>query len=176
MVDAELFSSIFSLTCLLLLGLFLVFTLIVPILTSPWLASRSRDILEMFKLADLNQEDIVLDLGSGDGRLPLAASRVATRAVGVEINPFLNLLARFIAILSANGAVQFKQGNIMSESLAGYSVIFAYLQPQQLEKLKDKLNQEANPGTKFVTHVYKVPGWKPSKSVDDRYHLYVIGD
>jgi 16S rRNA G966 N2-methylase RsmD len=153
----------------------LIYWLFVPIISAPFYASSSQDILKMFELANLGQKDVVIDLGSGDGRVALAASRIAKQAVGIEINPFLTIISRFMALISTNGRVKFINNNFWKENLARYDVIFMYLSPGQNAKLRKKFEKELAPGTKIVTNSFKIKGWKAKKQLDDRYYLYVIG-
>lgn len=173
----SLFNGILSITCLSLLILFLIYWLVVPVLTAPFFISSIKDMLAMFELADLGPEDKVVDLGSGDGRVVLAASRVAKSAVGIEINPFLTLFSRFMAVMSANGKIKFKNKDMFKENLKKYNVVFIYLLPSSLEKLKQKLQTELEPGTRVVTHSFAIKGWEPknTKKIENRTHyLYII--
>lgn len=174
-METEALIVLFNGLCLGLLLVAIVYWIAMPIITSPYFASSSREIIEIFDLADLSEKDVAVDLGSGDGRVALAASRVCRRAVGIEINPFLTLVSRLMALLSANGEVEFKHKNFWHENLAPYDVIFMYLSPKQVNKLALKLAQELAPGSRVVSHSYKIKDWKAQQVVDNKYYLYVIG-
>jgi hypothetical protein len=176
----EYFLILFNFSCLTLLALIFVYWFFYPIISAPFHPSSNEDILKMFSLAKLDRKDKFIDLGSGDGRAVLAASRVCDYAVGVEHNPFLNLFARFMAIISANGELKFKNKNLWKEDLGEYDVIFIYLLPTYMKKLKLKLERECKPGTRIVTNSFPLDGWKAArkqaaKSGNKHYYLYEIG-
>ncbi len=171
----EELNVIFSIGLVVLLALLLVYWLFAPIITAPFFVSSSKDLLAMFSLVDLKRKDRLIDLGSGDGRAVLAASRVCEFAQGVEINPFLTLFSRFMAIMSANGKIKFINKNFLDVEIKEFNVVFIYLSPKYLNKLKIKLEKELKPGTRVVTNKFKIKGWKEEKNQDSKYFLYVIG-
>lgn len=161
--------------CLILLFGFVIYTVVIPFFTVPFIASSTKAMLKMFELADITAKDDVVDLGSGDGRFVLAASRLAKSATGIEHNPYLTLFSRFLAIISTNGVVKFKHKSYFKEDLSKYDVVFCYLFPSHMEKLKAKFEKELKPGSRIVTNTFKIKGWKSTKSIDKLYHLYIIG-
>lgn len=174
----EIINLIFGVASIVLIAGLIVYWLVAPMISVPFYPSSTTDIIKMFELAKLSRQDKVIDLGAGDGRLVLAASRICKSAVGVEHNPFLNLFAKFIEILSTNGPVEFKHKSFWEENLAEYDVVFAYLYPSVLKKLKAKFTAELTPKTRIVTHSFKIPGWKVQEeliSEKDKYYLYVVG-
>lgn len=65
---------------------------------------------------------------------------------------------------------------MFKENLSQYDVVFCYLLPRSLDKLKYKFEAELIPGSKVVTNSFRVKGWKPKQILDDRYYLYVMGE
>lgn len=161
--------------CLLLLLGFVFYTIIMPFFSAPFYASSNAAMLKMLELAHLTNTDKVVDLGSGDGRLVIAASRLSKEAVGVEHNPYLTLLSRIRAIISPNGKLKIKNKSLWHENLATYDVVFCYLFPSYMEKLKQKFEKELAPGSRIVTNTFRIKGWQESANIDGRYHLYIIG-
>lgn len=174
----DIFIIIVQVSCLLLLALIFVYWLIAPIISAPFHPSSTKDVLEMFDLARLDRKDRFIDLGSGDGRAALAASRVCEYAEGIEHNPFLTIFARFMALISANGKLKFRNTSFWRVNVAKFDVIFVYLLPGQMKQLAGKLEEEAAPGTRVVTNSFSIPGWKPVEvrnSGSKRYFLYELG-
>lgn len=171
----EVIGLILNISCVVILVGIVVYWIAAPIISAPFHPSSSKDILEMFELASLDRTDKFVDLGSGDGRAVLAASRVCEEAVGIEHNPFLTLISRFIAIVSSNGKLKFKHKSFWKENLAPYDVIFVYLLPSEMAKLKEKFAHECKTGTRIVTNRFRIKGWKEETSIDGKYHLYVVG-
>jgi hypothetical protein len=172
----EVFLIVTNLTCFGILVLALIYWFLYPIFSAPFYASSSRQILKLFDIAYLGPEDRFIDLGSGDGRVALAASRVCTKAVGIEVNPFLTLFSRFMALLSVNGQVEFKNKNLWNENLSTYDVVYVYLSKNMNQKVASKLDKELVPGSRVICNNYRIKDWKPSQIADNRYYLYVIGE
>jgi len=164
--------------CLMLISGVLIYFVVGPIFSAPYKPSKPEEVLSMLEVSNLKRTDKIVDLGSGDGRLVLAASRVCEKAVGIEINPFLNVFARVIEILSANGDVEFKNKSYWQENLGEYDVVFMYLLPSDIAKLKIKLEKELEKGARVVTHSFRVKGWEPTDMIElkgHKFYRYEIG-
>jgi SAM-dependent methyltransferase len=121
----------------------------------------------MLDLARVTADDVVYDLGSGDGRVVItAARRYGARGVGVEIDPAL--VERATASAAAAGVsdrVRFLQGNIFDADISDATVVTLYLLQSLNEKLRPKLVRELKPGTRIVSHVFNMgPEWPPLQS------------
>ncbi len=130
-----------------------------------------------FELAPLFPSDVVYDLGSGDGRLLIAAlEKGAGRAVGIELNP--DLIAKARAIVSRKSLqdrITFLNGDIMDFSLSDASVVLCYLSHRASSALKLKLIGELRPGSRVVMEMFPVPGWKPARTIcreGKQFYLY----
>lgn len=120
---------------------------------------------EMLAMAKVGPGDVLYDLGSGDGRIPItAASRFGTRGVGIDIDP--------VRIGEANAAakqagvtdkVRFIEGDLFEADLSKASVISLYLLPSLNLQLRPKLLQ-LKPGTRVVSHNYDMGDWLPEES------------
>jgi SAM-dependent methyltransferase len=128
----------------------------------------------MLELAKVTKEDLVVDLGSGDGRIPiLAAERFGARAIGIEINPVWVRDARAIAERSGLAdRVSFRVEDIFDADLREATVVMLYLFPDVNRKLEPKLARELKPGTRVVSHEYLIGDWKP----DHTETMYVGGE
>jgi cyclopropane fatty-acyl-phospholipid synthase-like methyltransferase len=120
----------------------------------------------MLKLAGVGPGDVVYDLGSGDGRIPIiAAQKYGARGVGIEIDP--QLVERSWRI--ANEAevahrVSFIVGDLFEADLSEATVVTAYLSSQIMKLLEPKL-AALRPGTRIVSHQYPMPRWQPDRRV-----------
>ena len=121
----------------------------------------------MLAAAKVTSADIVYDLGSGDGRIVIAAAKkYGARAVGIEINPLL--VAESNAAARAAGVshlVQFIQGDLFTADISAATVVALYLGPSLNERIKPRLLQ-LRPGTRVVSHVYDMLGWTADARVD----------
>lgn len=149
---------------------------------SPWWVVRTREIREGLKFAKVTKEDIVYDLGSGDGRVPvIAAKEFGARGVGIEIDYIRHLTARLkVRLYNLKDKITLKRGNFFDYNISDATVVFVYLVPRVLEKLKPKLFRELKKGTKIISYKYKFEV-KPkdglkfiSSDKEDQMFLYKI--
>ena len=125
---------------------------------SPWWRTNTKRARLICKFVKLNEKDTIYDLGAGDGGLLItAAKEFGARAVGVEIDPFRVCIFMFARFFSGqNGKVKIIRKNFFDVDITDATVIFMYLVPKTLAKLKPKLLKELKPGTRIVTFVYKI--------------------
>jgi len=133
-----------------------------PYVPTPW-AIVDR----MLALADIRADDVVYDLGSGDGRLVItAAKRFGARGVGVELQPELVALASEGAKKEGVAdRVKFIQGDLFQTDIREATVVTLYLLPQFVTRLVPRFLAELRPGTRIVSHDYPLVPWKPDKDV-----------
>ena len=121
---------------------------------------------EMLKVANVTGKDVLYDLGSGDGRIPItAAKKFGTRGVGVDIDP--QRIKEANENLKNSGVgdkVRFIQGDLFEMDLTPATVITLYLLPALNLKLRPKL-LKLKPGTRIVSHDFDMGDWKPEKTV-----------
>jgi SAM-dependent methyltransferase len=134
---------------------------------SVWVPTPERMIRRLLQLADTTKDDVVLDLGSGDGRIPIyAAKHFGARGIGVELEENLVSLARRTA--SAQGVtqrVQFIQDDLFKADLSVASVIALYISPGVMERLKPRL-VELRPGTRIVSHHFTLGDWEHDEKIE----------
>ena len=120
----------------------------------------------MLKLAGVGAADVVYDLGSGDGRLPIiAAQKYGARGVGIEINPNLVELSWQIANeAEVANRVKFVVDDLFTADLSDATVVTCYLSPQIMKLLQPKL-RSLKPGTRIVSHQFPMPGWEPDRRI-----------
>ena len=123
---------------------------------------------EMLKLGGVKQGDVLYDLGSGDGRIPVtAAKKFGIRAVGIDIDPQRIEEAKDNA--RKNGVtnlVQFRQEDLFRANFREATVVTLYLLPDLNVKLRPKLLAELKPGSRIISHQFDMGTWKPEKRVE----------
>jgi tRNA G37 N-methylase Trm5 len=141
-------------------------------------ATRSPDVIfvptpqevvdEMLRVAGVKKGDVLYDLGSGDGRIPVtAAKKFAIRAVGIDIDP--ERIREAKANAKKNGVeklVQFRQEDLFQTDFSEATVVTLYLLPDLNVKLRPKLWKELKPGTRIVSHQFDMGDWKPERKID----------
>jgi tRNA G37 N-methylase Trm5 len=122
----------------------------------------------MLKLAGLKQGDVLYDLGSGDGRIPVtAAKKFGIRAIGIDIDPQRVEEAKENA--RKNGVtklVQFRQEDLFRADFREATVVTLYLLPDLNLKLRPRLLAELKPGSRIISHQFDMGTWKPEKRVE----------
>ena len=133
-----------------------------PYVPTPWVI-----VDEMLKLADIRADDVVYDLGSGDGRLVItAAKRFRARGVGIELQPELIELANVGAKKEdVADRVRFVQGDLFEADIREATVVMLYLLPQFVTRLVPRFLSELRPGTRIVSHDYPLVPWPPDRDV-----------
>lgn len=115
----------------------------------------------MLNMADVGPGDVLYDLGSGDGRIPVtAAKRFGIRAVGIDINPDRVAEARANAEeAGVADKVTFIQGDLFEEDFSDATVVTLYLLESLNLKLRPRLLNELKPGTRVVSHAFSMGDW-----------------
>ena len=136
-------------------------------IAGPYVPTPRVIVDEMLKLADIRADDVVYDLGSGDGRLVIeAAARFGSRGVGIELQPELIELAN--AGAKKEGVadrVKFIQGDLFEIDIREATVVTLYLLPQYVTRLVPRFRAELKPGTRIVSHDYPLVPWPPDRDV-----------
>jgi len=123
----------------------------------------------MLKVAKVGKSDVVYDLGSGDGRLPIMAVQKyhAVRAGGIDINP--ERIKEAEANLKTAGVgdrVRFLNEDLFEAKISDATVVTLYLLPSLNLKLLPKLLADLKPGTRIVSHAFDMGSWKPEQTVN----------
>jgi SAM-dependent methyltransferase len=131
----------------------------------------------MLTLAGVTKDDVVYDLGSGDGRLPILAAQLhGARGVGIEIDP------RLVAVSRANAKdagvsdrVTFVEGDLFTADISPATVVTLYLSMSVLRQLEPKLKSELRGGTRIVSHQFWIPGWPAERTLRvDASELFLL--
>ena len=122
----------------------------------------------MLQVANVTKNDIVYDLGSGDGRIPVtAAKKYGARGVGIDIDPQrIKEANENVARNNVGNLVKIMNADLFTTDISEATVVTLYLLPSLNEKLKPKLMKELKPGTRIVSHAFDMGDWKPEKELD----------
>ena len=139
---------------------------------APFVPLEPQIINRIMELAQIKSSDIFYDLGSGDGRLVIAAAYQGARAYGIEIDPFRVWYSRFcIFLFGLNRRATIIQRNIFDVNLSSANVVTTYLLQKTNDKLFEKLTRELKPGTRVVSAAFNFPKWKPA-TIDPNGPIY----
>ena len=155
----------------------------------PFITTPPEVVERMLQVAETRADDLVIDLGSGDGRIVIAAARkFGARAVGIELDGALVQKSREAArAAQVADKVSFIEGDVLAADISRASVITVYLLPDLMRKLQSRFIQELAPGTRIVSHAFTMAGWAPDRSEvvklkekhpgqgdESRLHLWIV--
>ena len=134
-----------------------------PKLDVPFVPSREDVVEEMLQMGAVKADDLLYDLGSGDGRIVITAARdIGARGVGVDLDPERIAEARANAEKAGvSDKVRFIQGNVFDVDFSDATVVTMYLFPEVNLKLRPRILSELRPGTRVVSHAFDMAAWKP---------------
>jgi precorrin-6B methylase 2 len=155
----------------------------------PFITTPPEVVERMLELAGTRPEDLVIDLGSGDGRIVIAAARkFGARGLGIELDADLVVKSRQNAREArVADKVSFVQGDVLLADISRATVVTVYLLPGLMGKLQPRFIAELQPGTRIVSHEFTMAGWLPDRSESvrltaphrgqgdlSRMHLWVV--
>ena len=155
---------------LLALGVAALFALVAwaqdPEVRAPFVTTPEDVVERMLALAGTGPADYVIDLGSGDGRIVIAAARLhGARGLGVEIDGKLVQVSRENAKhAGVSSLAQFEERDVLLSDLSRATVVTIYLLPSLIDRLQPKFLDELRPGTRIVSHAFAMKGWKPDRT------------
>lgn len=174
------FLALFLLILILILVLFASWwfaSMLIPIILKggPFVPSSWQRVEQMIRIADLTSGDTIIDLGSGDGRILVAALQAgAKKAIGYEIHRGLVSFTRWVANrkkLQDRLCVYCR--SFWKADISEGDVIFLYQLPLTMKLLEDKIKKEAKPGARIVSNGFIFPNWTPEKQEGSNY-LYLV--
>jgi len=144
-----------------------------------WEPSPPEVVTAMLKLAEVGEDDIVYDLGCGDGRIVIAAARdFGARGVGIDIDPRRIAESKESAQKAGvTGQVEFREGNLFEADFHDATVVTLFLWPSVNLKLRPILMQQLRPGTRIVSYIHNMGDWAPEKEITvngRRIYLWTI--
>jgi protein-L-isoaspartate O-methyltransferase len=155
----------------------------------PFITTPPEVVERMLQMAGTRPGDLVVDLGSGDGRIVIAAAqKFGARGLGIELDAALVAKSRESARSARLGEkVSFVQGDVLAADISRATVVTAYLLPALMVKLQSRFIDELAPGTRIVSHAFTMAGWAPDRTEtvklrarhpgqgdESRLHLWVV--
>jgi protein-L-isoaspartate O-methyltransferase len=155
----------------------------------PFITTPPEVVERMLAMAGTQPDDLVVDLGSGDGRIVIAAAqKFGARGLGIELDGALVKKSRENADLAGvSGKVGFVEGDVLVADISRATVVTAYLLPALMVKLQSRFIDELAPGTRIVSHAFAMVGWAPDRvetvrltqrhrgqGDESRLHLWVV--
>jgi predicted RNA methylase len=150
---------------------------------APSIPTPSSVVDRMLDVAHVKANDVVYDLGSGDGRIVIAAvQKYGAKAVGVEMLPDLCRQAqRRIHELGLDDRASIVEGNVFHVDFSSATVVTMYFMTDSNERLRPNLEKYLKPGTRVVSNQFPIKGWKPvsvehvKAGMEYTIYLYEIG-
>lgn len=145
-----------------------------------YVPTSPRTVAAMLALGEVGPGDVLYDLGSGDGRIPIAAAqRFGIRAVGVEIDPeHLRVAQANAKAAGVTDLVSFRRQDLFKTDVRDATVVTLYLLPELNLRLRPRLLAELRPGARIVSHAFDMGDWPPEKVVEvgdgDRIYLWRV--
>lgn len=145
----------------------------------PYVPSKRKAVKKMIEAAEFKGGEIVVDLGCGDGRIVFAAEKAgAKKSIGIEISPFVYLIARFKKLFSRTKNSHILFGNFYKHpEVLSADVLFMFLLPAAMEKFFFDVWPKLKPGTRIISNAFYVEGIPPDKIYTDmgtRSGVYVF--
>ncbi len=160
----ELFKETLAMVVLIATLLMLVTAMVSLFIRVPFVPTKKRVMEKMIEISGLKKNDVVYDLGCGDGRLLFEAEKKNTiRAEGYELAPIPYLLARLKKIMRRSKTT-IHMANFFNANLKDANIIFCYLGPETMERLYKKIKEECKKGTRIISNTFTVKGVKPTKT------------
>jgi hypothetical protein len=149
----------------------------------PYVQTPDRVVEAMLSVADVGRDDVLYDLGSGDGRIVIAAARWhGARGVGIEIDrELVGQARRDAARAGVADRARFEAGDLFAADLRDATVVTLYLSPELNGRLRPQLLAQLRPGARIVSHQFGMGDWEPARTLrltidgrDHRVYLWIV--
>ncbi len=141
-----------------------VLTAYSALIGAPFLPTPTYLIRRAFEEAGLKKGDKIYDLGSGTGKALIIAEKYFDAVpVGFELSPILYMLSKINILLKRTKKSKIVFGNFYNQDISDADVVFTFLIPRSMKKLKLKFEKELHYGTKVISYVSEIEGWEPKK-------------
>ena len=165
------FIAVFVALFSLLVGVFFATTAYSVLFGAPFVPTEEERVLAMLRLAGLKPGERLYDLGSGDGRIVIAAARQGAYAEGWEISPYLWLISWLkIRRLGLQDKARVRLGTYWGEKFQDADVVTLFLITMQMGRMERKLREELRPGSRVVSYAFDFPHWE---HVDKREGVFL---
>jgi cyclopropane fatty-acyl-phospholipid synthase-like methyltransferase len=135
---------------------------------APFIPTPDDVVERMLSFAKVTKDDVVFDLGCGDGRIPIAAARkYGAKGVGLDIDQHLIDVAKTNArAAGVDGLVQFHLQNVLEADVSSATVVTLYLLSSSNERLRPMLTRQLKPGARIVSHAFSMGRDWPADAID----------
>lgn len=163
-----MFEYIFYFFAVFIFGLFVplsfivysIFSIYVDFKGAPYVPTSSKLIDEILKEANLKRDQVFLELGSGDGRIVReAVKKYQVKGIGVEIHPMLIIYSKIVSGFQKLKNISFKREDLFRTDFSKAGIIFMFLMPKTIIKLKEKFKNECKKSCLVISHGFKIEGW-----------------
>ncbi|MFX0108492.1 MAG: SAM-dependent methyltransferase [Candidatus Hodarchaeota archaeon] len=147
------------------------------IMGAPWVPTPRSKVRNMLEFAEVNNEDVLYDLGSGDGRIIImAAKEFGAQSIGIEVDPLRVMWSRFaIRRHGLEQKVNVIRKDFFKTDIGDATVVALYQGHKINKKIRKKLASNLKPGTRVVSYRFILDGWEPTKTNEDSsIYLYVV--
>ena len=172
MVTLCIIVVVFSIVYIAIL-IYLLYALYAMFSGAPFVPTSHEKVRKMMDLVDLKKDEKLIDLGSGDGRLVLAAAKECKQATGVEISPLLYWVSKSKKLKTGTKNATFIRDTLWNIDLSDYDVVSIYFIPHWMNKLKKKIKKEMKPGSRVVSHAFTFPDWQHTAK-DGSIYIYKV--
>jgi SAM-dependent methyltransferase len=129
---------------------------------APFVPTTNQKVAKMIQLAKINQNSVVYDLGSGDGRFIFAAAKAgAKKSIGYELSIPIYLLTKFRSLFNPRTQFKYRDFWFESSNLADADVVFCFLMVKTMAKFETKIWPNLKPGCLVISNVFRMPGITP---------------
>ncbi len=135
---------------------------------APYLPTHKKQIALGLKMAALRKDEVVYELGCGDGYILREIARRGGRAVGYELNPILFIVA-WLSCLKYGGRIKVRYGNFWNVNIAEADIVYVFLLEKFMKRLDQKMLAEAQKGTRLLSYTFKIPGKKIIAEAEGMY-------
>lgn len=168
---AYLITMTFLIILYVLVLVYFLYTIYAMYKAAPFVPMSKKNVQAMIDMAELKTGDVLMDLGSGDGRILECASPFVNKAIGIEINPILYLWSKFRLRKQKN--IEIIREDLWKTDLSRVSVLTLYFIPPKMDKLAEKIKKEMKPGSKVMSYAFKFHDWQ-YKEKNDKMYLYIV--
>ncbi len=142
-----------------------------------WVPTPDEIVQRMLRMAKVTPQDVVYDLGAGDGKIAIAAGKLGATSVGIEYNPDMAKLAQcYVQAENLAGKTRIIQGDVFKEDFSKASVVTMYLLPELNLRLRPMI-LNMKPGTRVTSHQFTMGDWEPDETAEVDYrtaYLWIV--
>ncbi len=138
---------------------------------APYVPTKMDNIRRILRQAGVKKGKKFYELGSGDGRVVIAAAKLKAEAIGIEQSWLRVIYSRYIGWILKFKKAHFYHGNIFSKNYSDADIVYIYLLHKGVKRLEEKLKKELKKGSIIITQTYHFPNWRPFKKVEN-FWLY----